>query len=85
MVKGKKKGSMPNMFEEPQKSKGIKTSVISGKGKTWKTSWKGNKAKTSGKVKKTVTQKKVCVEACKPGKKSGCPIKGQGKPSGHVG
>ena len=45
---------------------------------------KGNKAETSGKVEKTATEKKVRVGACKPGRKSGCPIKGRGKPSGHV-
>ena len=76
---------MSNVSEEPtaEKSGVTKTAGTSGKGKTGKTPMKGKKAETPGK--KTGPSKKVCVETCKPGKKSGCPIKGRGKPSGHVG
>jgi len=78
-----------------------KTSVTPGKGKTVKTTRKGNKAETSVKGKKIATVNKGnnkatskkegkqsgqgCVGTCKAGKNSACPIKGRGKPSGHVG
>jgi len=80
-----KTGNMSNVSEEPtaEKSGVTKTAGTSGKGKTGKAPVKGKKAETPGK--KTGPVKKVCVETCKPGKKSGCPIKGRGKPSGHVG
>jgi len=92
----RKTRNMSNVSEEPEAEKSgvTKTAGTSGKGKTGKTPGKGNKAETSGKGKKTgttekgkktATTKKVCVGTCKPGKKSGCPIKGRGKPSGHVG
>jgi len=93
--KGKKARNMSNASEElkDEKSGVTKTAVTSGKGKMVKTS---GKAETSGKGKKTGTMEngkktttlkkdQVCVGTCKPGKNSGCPIKGQGKPSGHVG
>lgn len=84
--KGRKAKNMSNVSEElkAEKSGVTKTAVTSGKGETAKNP---GKAETSGKGKKTTTLKKdqVCVGTCKPGKNSGCPIKGRGKPSGHVG
>lgn len=84
--KGSKAKNVSNVSEElkAEKSGVTKTAVTSGKGETAKNP---GKAETSGKGKKTTTPKKdqVCVGTCKPGKNSGCPIKGRGKPSGHVG
>ena len=90
VVKGKEKGNMEKVPQEPKAEK----SGASKKSENGKTGKKGNnggpswEGKTTGTVKKGMkgaTPKKVCVKTCKAGKKSGCPIKGRGKPSGHVG
>ena len=88
MVKGKEKGNMEKVPQEPKAQKSG-ASKKSENGKTGKNNGgPSGEGKTTGTVKKGMkgaTPKKVCVKTCKAGKKSGCPIKGRGKPSGHVG
>jgi len=93
--KGRMAKNISNMSEEQKAEKlgATKTAVNSGKDEMARTT---GKAETSGKGKKTGTMDKgkkptvpkkdqACVGTCKPGKNSGCPIKGRGKPSSHVG